>query len=120
MGPVEVPPVITKPPVNTVGRVYSKVELSCVATGNPQPTILWYKDGRPLTNAAADFPTLIFSELTLSDRGFYHCEAFNFQNGNRVTSEPVILNIEGNYRCTYQVKVDVSGSRIHVCPHYAL
>ena len=97
MGPVEVPPVITQPPVDTVGQLYSEVELSCVASGNPQPTILWYKDGRRLTDAVADFPTLIFSKLDLSDRGFYYCEAFSFQAGQRVrdTSGTVILNIYG-------------------------
>ena len=100
VGPVELPPVITKPPVDTVGQLYTEVELSCVATGNPQPTILWYKDGRRLTDAVADFPTLIFLQLDLSDRGFYYCEAFNFQGGRRVSeiSESVILNIEGD--CT--------------------
>ena len=97
MGPVEVPPVITQPPIDTVGQIYSEVKLTCVATGNPQPTILWYKDGRRLTDAVADFPTLVFPELGLSDRGFYYCEAFSFQNGKRVrdTSETVILNIHG-------------------------
>ena len=90
---------ITKPPVDTVGQLYSEVELSCVATGNPRPTILWYKDGRQLTDAVADFPTLVFPKLDLTDRGFYYCEAFNFQGGQRVSerSEAVILNIEGDY-----------------------
>ena len=97
MGPVEIPPMIIKPPVDTVGQLYGEVELSCVATGNPQPTILWYKDGHRLTDAVADFPTLVFLPLDLGDRGFYYCEAFNFQGGQRVneTSESVILNIEG-------------------------
>ena len=98
MGPIEVPPMITKPPVDTVGQLYSEVELSCIATGNPPPTILWYKDGRRLTDAVADFPTLVFSKLDLNDRGFYYCEAFSFQDGQRVSdiSKPIILNIEGN------------------------
>ena len=97
VGPIELPPVITEPPVDTVGQIYSEVQLSCVATGNPQPTILWYKDGYRLTDAVADFPTLVFPKLDLSDRGFYNCEAFSFHSGQRVSeiSEAVILNIEG-------------------------
>ena len=88
---------ITEPPVHTVGQLYNEVELSCVATGNPRPTIFWYKDGRRLTGAVADFPTLVILKLDLSDRGFYHCEAFNFQGGRKVnvSSDVVILNIEG-------------------------
>ena len=95
---IELPPVITKPPVNTVGQLYSQVELSCVAIGNPQPTILWYKDGQRLTNAVADFPTLVFPELNLNNRGFYYCEAFSLQSGQKMSdmSETVIVNIEGD------------------------
>ena len=96
VGPIEVPPMITMPPVDTVGQLYSEVELSCVATGNPQPTILWYKDGFRLTDAVADFSTLVFPKLDLGDRGFYYCEAFSIQGGHRVndSSDAVILNIE--------------------------
>ena len=99
VGPIELPPVITKPPVDTVGQLYSEVELSCIATGNPQPTILWYKDGHRLTDAVADFPTLVFPNLDLTDRGFYYCEAFSLQGGQRVSdiSKPIVLNIEGDY-----------------------
>ena len=99
MGPIELPPVITKPPVDTVGHIYSEVQLSCVVTGNPRPTILWYKDGRRLTDSVADFPTLSFPKLDLIDRGFYFCEAFSFQGGQRVSdkSKPIILNIQGDY-----------------------
>ena len=66
--------------------------------GNPWPTILWYKDGHRLTDAVADFPTLVFPRLDLSDRGFYYCEAFSFQGGLGVSnvSKAVTLNIEGN------------------------
>ena len=70
VGPVEIPPTITEHPVNTVGQLYGEVELSCIATGNPQPTILWYKDGHRLTDAVADFPVLVIPRLELSDRGF--------------------------------------------------
>ena len=37
-------PEITQPPRNTSGNLYSTVNLTCIATGNPIPTILWYKD----------------------------------------------------------------------------
>ena len=39
----------------------------------------------------------MFTELTLSDRGFYHCEARNIINGMvmSVNSSEVLLNITG-------------------------
>lgn len=96
---IEIPPEITEPPVDTVGQLYSEAVLSCVPTGNPQPTVHWYKDESRLTNAVADFSMLVFPELGLKNRGFYHCEAFSLQVGQtvRVASESVILNIEGDY-----------------------
>ena len=94
---IEIPPMITEPPVDTFGQLFSKAMLSCIATGNPSPNIWWYKDKRRISNEFADPPVLEFQELTLKNRGFYYCEAFNLQNGQRVsvTSEAAILNIEG-------------------------
>lgn len=90
---------ITEPPVDTVGQLFGEAMLSCIATGNPSPNIWWYKDKSRYTNATADPPVLEFQELSLKNRGFYYCEAFNLQGGQRVkvASETVILNIEGNY-----------------------
>ena len=36
-------PNITQQPTNTLGSLYSTVNLTCRSTGNPIPTILWYK-----------------------------------------------------------------------------
>ena len=95
---IEIPPMITEPPVNTFGELFSRATLRCIATGNPSPNILWYKDKNRYSNATADPPILEFQELTLKNRGFYYCEAFNLQGGRRVTvtSGTVILNIEGD------------------------
>ena len=72
-----IPPTITKPPSDTTADLYSEVELSCVATGNPQPIIHWFKDGKRIFMSDADPPTLVIEEMGLNDRGLYHCEATN-------------------------------------------
>lgn len=94
---IEIPPEIVDPPVDTIGRLYTSVTLHCVATGNPQPSIKWHKDGQPQTITAIDPPTIVINELGLSDRGFYQCEAESVLSGKRVSmlSKTVVLNIEG-------------------------
>ena len=90
-------PKITQQPTNTSGNLYSTVNLTCRATGNPIPTILWYKDNVLISNDNNDPSVLMFSELDLDDRGFYHCEARSLIRGNitSVNSSHVILNISG-------------------------
>ena len=95
---VTVPPQITQPPQDTSGTIYSTVNLTCKATGSPIPTILWYKDNMLIPNDNTDVSVLLFPELDLNNRGFYHCEARSIINGNSmsVMSSRVLLNITGN------------------------
>ena len=90
-------PKITQQPINTSGKLYSTVNLTCRATGNPIPTILWYKDNVLIPNDNNDPSVLMFSELNLKDRGLYHCEARSLIRGTfiSVNSSRVILNIIG-------------------------
>ena len=90
-------PEITQPPRNTSGNLYSTVNLTCRATGNPIPTILWYKNNVLFPNDNNDPSVLMFTELSLNDRGFYYCEARSIIKGSiiSVNSSSVILNISG-------------------------
>ena len=94
---VSIPPTITQPPVATSGNLHSTVNLTCRAIGNPIPTILWYKDNVLISNDNNDPSVLMFNELSLNDRGFYHCEARSIIDGHviSVNSSNVILNISG-------------------------
>ena len=94
---VSIPPQITQSPKHTSGNVYSTTNLTCKATGSPIPTILWYKDDVLITNYNTDPSVLLFSELDLSDRGFYHCEAWSIINGKNIfaKSSRVLLTITG-------------------------
>ena len=90
-------PKITQQPTNTSGNLYSIINLTCRATGDPIPTILWYKDNLLIPNDNNDPSVLTFFELNLKDRGFYHCQARSLIRGKfiSVNSSQVILNITG-------------------------
>ena len=90
-------PKIIQPPRNTSGNLYSTVNLTCRATGNPIPTILWYRNNVLIPNDNNDPFVLMFTELSLNDRGFYHCEAKSIIRGRiiSVNSSSAILNISG-------------------------
>lgn len=79
---------------------------SCVATGTPQPTIQWFKDGSLLPSETGT--SLVFGEVSLSDRGFYHCTATNDQ-GTALTS-PAILNVDNIYQYLFPVLIPIPSS----------
>ena len=95
---VYIPPQIAQPPKNTSVNLHSTTNLTCKATGSPIPKILWYKDNELIFNDNTDVSVLLFPELDLTDRGFYHCVAKSLINGNHISvmSSRVLLNIAGN------------------------
>ena len=94
---VTIAPQIIQPPTNTSGNLHSITNLTCKATGSPNPIILWYKDNVSIPYNNTDGSMLLFSKLKLEDRGLYHCEAKSIINGKvvSVTSSRVLLNISG-------------------------
>ena len=70
---IKIGPEIIEPPQATAGRLYSPASLTCRAIGSPTPSIHWYKDNKLIANNNPDLSVLVFTELTLNDRGFYHC-----------------------------------------------
>ena len=94
---VSIPPLITQSPKHTSGNVYSTTNLTCRATRSPIPTILWYKNDVLISNENSDPSLLLFSELDLNDRGFYHCEARSVINGKNIfaVSSRILLTITG-------------------------
>ena len=94
---VYIPPTIEIHPVDTIGELYQSVSLTCTASGNPIPNIIWYKDNMPIPNTNSNTSVLLFPELNLNDRGFYHCEAKSIINGKNESdsSHRIVLNIKG-------------------------
>ena len=83
------PPVIESGPMTTFLRLYQRLVLMCTASGNPQPTITWYKDGRMILGEIS--PLLVIGEVELSDRGVYHCTATSTQG--TATSTEAYVNV---------------------------
>lgn len=88
-----------QPPLDTSGILYSTVNLTCRAVGSPMPSILWYKNDNLIQNGNNDPSVLLFSELVLHHRGFYHCQARNIINGKfySVNSSVVLLSISSRH-----------------------
>ena len=109
-------PEIQAGPQNTFQKLYSMVNLTCIATGTPEPSITWYKDGTRLPNQ--QLPFLLIPELQLQHRGLYHCEASNqirFESDpetlhpRMAISHKAVVNIEGELPCPWWSLENLAG-----------
>lgn len=76
-------------------QIGHSIELPCIASGYPNPTIRWLKDGRPLpadSRWTRRITGLTISELRLEDSGNYICEVTNSFGSKEVTGH---LNVIG-------------------------
>lgn len=78
--------------------------LTCGAEGTPEPNITWYKDGVLLRGENSR--NLVIQEVQLSDRGWYHCNATNFdpnEQDEKFEEESVeaVINIKGEYNLSW-------------------
>ncbi|EFA09265.2 robo3 [Tribolium castaneum] len=84
------PPRITEHPVDTTVARHEPATLNCHASGEPEPTITWFKDGMTLRTAPQDarshrvllpagnlFFLRVVQSRKESDAGVYWCEASN-------------------------------------------
>ncbi|XP_067398294.1 hemicentin-2 [Emydura macquarii macquarii] len=79
---VTVPPRITSGPSFVTAVPSERVELACEATGIPAPTLMWLKDGNPVSSTApgglqilSGGRVLSLASAHLSDSGTYSCVA---------------------------------------------
>ena len=92
---------ITAHPKNAIRVEGDVVTLSCNATGNPEPSISWTKDGSPISSnsrisLSADNKQLTVTNVSRTDSGKYLCVANN-KIGN-VTWSAALLEVQ----CKYQ------------------
>ncbi|XP_064651159.1 roundabout homolog 2-like isoform X2 [Lineus longissimus] len=75
------PPIIHQGPQNQTLPINSVAMLICQSSGDPQPTAIWYKDGKPMEGGSSTRVTLLgsgtlqISDLQFSDTGLYTCKA---------------------------------------------
>ncbi|XP_012876738.1 PREDICTED: hemicentin-2 [Dipodomys ordii] len=107
---VNVPPRITRPPsLPGPVRLGAPVRLTCNATGAPSPTLVWLKDGKPVSATGTPglqvFPggrVLALASAQASDSGSYSCVAVSAVGEDRrdvvllVHMPPSILGEEVN------------------------
>lgn len=68
--------------------------MPCIASGYPNPTIRWLKDGRPLPTDSRwtrRLTGLTVSDLRLEDSGNYICEVTNSFGSKEVTSHLSVI-----------------------------
>lgn len=98
---IKVPPRVIVPPGDQAVRIAEKVILNCTVAGDPQPEILWTKNGRQLALSERirhlSNGSLVIYDLLSSDAGEYKCIAINdagtseAQSIITVNSEPRFL-----------------------------
>ena len=95
-----------KPPSKIVGILGCNVTLNCSATGDPEPTIIWRKQGGqiPVGRRLQIEGALVLTNLTLNETGNYSCvirSASLFQEIEAVTSLEVNENGESILKVCY-------------------
>ncbi|XP_069370001.1 protein turtle homolog A isoform X2 [Paralichthys olivaceus] len=85
---VTAPPTFTEaPPPAVEALVGGRLSLSCVANGNPPPTITWLKDGSVLERINHQDGALSLGAVSVQSAGQYTCHASNSEgNMTRVTN----------------------------------
>jgi roundabout axon guidance receptor 2 len=76
------PTIVLESPATIIYKEDSTVKLDCNATGDPKPTIEWYKNGASMGIESGGRMTeeesaLVIFETYRSDEGFYMCKAKN-------------------------------------------
>ena len=82
---------ILLPGDNATGNLFGPLSLTCNSNGVPTPKTLWQNDNG---SDLAIGRTLLFEELTIADRGFYHCNVTNAVN--TIVSEKIQVIVNGD------------------------
>ena len=67
------------------------MNLTCFATGVPQPILSWFKDDILIPNAVAS--VLFIERLSLETRGVYKCVASNIHGEDKAEA---FVKVDGN------------------------
>ena len=96
-----VAPQITTHPQNKTVTEGNNITLSCNASGDPEPTISWFRGGSVLTRddarifLGADSKQLTITSIKRNNTGEYRCVANN--SAGNATSDAAKLNVQCKY-----------------------
>ncbi|XP_066015791.1 hemicentin-1-like isoform X2 [Pocillopora verrucosa] len=90
-------PLITTRPEGKTPIEGEKITLSCNATGSPEPSISWVKDGSPIKSKSRiglskDNKRLTITNISRTDSGEYQCVARNRVGNDTSNSRVVVLS----------------------------
>ncbi|XP_077540886.1 cell adhesion molecule DSCAM-like [Haemaphysalis longicornis] len=92
---VEMPPVWVVEPKDAFGTIGGMLNLTCLASGSPTPTIIWKKQAELSTPNAWKQSVLSLFPLTEAHRGKYTCEASNDIGGRLTKTVSVFVRGKG-------------------------
>ncbi|XP_026645393.1 hemicentin-1 [Microtus ochrogaster] len=94
------PPIITLEPLETVVDAGGRVILDCQATGEPQPTITWSRQGHPIPwdnrVTVLSNSSLYIAAAHKEDTSEYECVARNLM-GSVLVRVPIIVQVHGGF-----------------------
>lgn len=107
-------PLFTAHPADIVVATGQSAELQCRVTGQPMPSVTWYREGGGAVEigdgiSVSSSGDLVISSVTLSDDGDYYCVASNAVGSVRSLS--ATLDIAGTHHLLYSVAEEK-----RVCP----
>ncbi|CAB3409107.1 unnamed protein product [Caenorhabditis bovis] len=100
----EFPAMLIKSPKDaTVASGTARVTLECVASGNPQPRLMWYFNGHEIHTGNSKYDVtsdgLIINDVRKSDEGEYTCEIAGMNSAE--SKSTAVLNVTGDNLIEY-------------------
>ncbi|RMX58472.1 hypothetical protein pdam_00022152, partial [Pocillopora damicornis] len=107
-------PLITIHPERKTPMQGEKITLSCNATGNPEPSISWVKDGSPInSNSRINFSQgnkrLTITNISRTDSGKYRCVARNRVGNDTLNSRVDVLSNADAVYFSVEPEVTIDG-----------
>ncbi|XP_065685236.1 roundabout homolog 1-like [Hydra vulgaris] len=104
-------PIIRQRPASTNISAGETFQLNCYSYGAPSPTILWYKDDKPLnTHVVTETGALVVKNAQKSDEGLYKCIAENPYG--KIESPPATVKFIYIDTVFYQSPVSANTTRL--------
>lgn len=96
------PPRVTTHPQATTILEGKPLNLTCLATGKPEPIITWYKDGLVIKDRSNGI--FVITKIKRRDDGIYQCYAKNKVGTDRSLTAKVQVNCKcARHICIYTI-----------------